>query len=63
MIAKMLGWEPSILLRTGLEKTYAWIFDQVAALAAMLRSRLAPRRLNPRLRAGRRTRATPLPSS
>ena len=23
------GWEPSIPLRTGLERTYAWIFDQV----------------------------------
>jgi GDP-D-mannose 3',5'-epimerase len=25
------GWEPSIGLREGLEKTYAWIYDQVAA--------------------------------
>jgi GDP-D-mannose 3', 5'-epimerase len=32
MIQEKLGWEPSISLRTGLEKTYAWIFDQVAAL-------------------------------
>jgi GDP-D-mannose 3',5'-epimerase len=32
MIEELLGWEPSISLRTGLEKTYAWIFDQVAAL-------------------------------
>ncbi|HXC78132.1 MAG TPA: NAD-dependent epimerase/dehydratase family protein, partial [Candidatus Acidoferrum sp.] len=32
MIQERLGWEPSISLRTGLEKTYAWIFDQVAAL-------------------------------
>ena len=28
-IRKMLGWEPSIPLRTGLEKTYAWIYDQM----------------------------------
>jgi nucleoside-diphosphate-sugar epimerase len=35
MISTMLGWEPSISLRTGLEKTYAWIFDQIAALTAM----------------------------
>ena len=34
MILKLLGWEPSIALRTGLEKTYAWIFDQVSALSA-----------------------------
>lgn len=25
------GWEPSITLRTGLEKTYEWIFDQLKA--------------------------------
>jgi GDP-D-mannose 3',5'-epimerase len=32
MIYTRLAWEPSITLRTGLEKTYAWIFDQTAAL-------------------------------
>jgi GDP-D-mannose 3',5'-epimerase len=32
MIQERLGWEPSISLRTGLEKTYAWIFDQAAVL-------------------------------
>jgi nucleoside-diphosphate-sugar epimerase len=25
------GWEPSITLREGLEKTYAWIYDQIAS--------------------------------
>ena len=34
MIYTRLGWEPSITLRTGLEKTYTWIFDQTAALTA-----------------------------
>jgi nucleoside-diphosphate-sugar epimerase len=29
LIQKMLGWEPSIPLRTGMEKTYAWIHDQM----------------------------------
>lgn len=29
LIKEMLAWEPSISLRTGLEKTYAWIFDQI----------------------------------
>jgi GDP-D-mannose 3',5'-epimerase len=29
LIQKMLGWEPSIPLRTGMEKTYAWIYDQM----------------------------------
>jgi GDP-D-mannose 3', 5'-epimerase len=33
MIQQRLGWEPSISLREGLEKTYAWIFDQLAALS------------------------------
>ena len=29
LIRKMLGWDPRIPLRTGLEKTYAWIYDQI----------------------------------
>ncbi len=32
MILERLGWEPSIPLRAGLEQTYRWIYDQVAAL-------------------------------
>jgi nucleoside-diphosphate-sugar epimerase len=28
LIRKYLGWEPDISLRHGLEKTYAWIYDQ-----------------------------------
>jgi nucleoside-diphosphate-sugar epimerase len=31
MILERLGWEPSIPLRVGLEKTYAWIHDELAA--------------------------------
>jgi GDP-D-mannose 3',5'-epimerase len=31
LIRKYLGWEPDIPLRTGLEKTYAWIYDQYMA--------------------------------
>src|SRR6266704_5715119 len=30
LINKYLGWEPGIRLRDGLEKTYAWIYDQIA---------------------------------
>jgi GDP-D-mannose 3', 5'-epimerase len=30
LIKKHLGWEPNIRLRDGLEKTYAWIHDQMA---------------------------------
>lgn len=29
MIKACLGWEPSIRLRDGLERTYAWIYDQM----------------------------------
>ncbi len=28
-IQRLLGWQPSIPLRDGLEKTYAWIYDQM----------------------------------
>ncbi len=31
LIQKYLRWEPKISLRTGLEKTYAWIYDQYLA--------------------------------
>ena len=31
LIKKLLGWEPSIRLRDGMAKTYAWIYDQYQA--------------------------------
>jgi nucleoside-diphosphate-sugar epimerase len=31
LIKKYLNWEPNIPLQTGLEKTYAWIYDQYTA--------------------------------
>jgi nucleoside-diphosphate-sugar epimerase len=31
LIQELLGWEPSIRLRDGMEKTYAWIYDQFMA--------------------------------
>jgi nucleoside-diphosphate-sugar epimerase len=31
LISELLGWAPSITLQEGLEKTYAWIYDQVSA--------------------------------
>lgn len=31
MFHSLYGWEPSISLRDGLEKTYSWIYDQLAA--------------------------------
>src|SRR5450432_3301391 len=31
LIKKYLGWEPCISLQTGMEKTYAWIYDQYLA--------------------------------
>ena len=33
LIRETLGWEPSVPLRAGLEKTYAWIYDQMKARA------------------------------
>jgi nucleoside-diphosphate-sugar epimerase len=35
LIKQHLGWEPSISLRDGLERTYAWVYDQVSALAGV----------------------------
>jgi nucleoside-diphosphate-sugar epimerase len=35
MILDLLDWEPSITLRDGLEKTYHWVRDQVAAQLAV----------------------------
>jgi nucleoside-diphosphate-sugar epimerase len=29
LIREIYGWEPSIPLADGLEKTYAWVYDQV----------------------------------
>ena len=31
LIQEIMGWEPSTSLREGMEKTYAWIYDQMAA--------------------------------
>jgi nucleoside-diphosphate-sugar epimerase len=31
LIRAELGWSPSVSLRDGLDKTYAWIYDQIAA--------------------------------
>jgi len=31
LIRNLLGWEPSISLREGMEKTYAWIYDQMVS--------------------------------
>lgn len=31
LIKQIYGWEPSISLRDGLERTYAWVYDQVAS--------------------------------
>jgi nucleoside-diphosphate-sugar epimerase len=30
LIKKLLGWEPDTRLRDGMEKTYRWIYDQMA---------------------------------
>ena len=36
LIRRHLDWEPDIPLRTGLEKTYAWIYDQYMARQSLL---------------------------
>jgi GDP-D-mannose 3',5'-epimerase len=33
LILERLGWEPNIPLSVGLEKTYAWIYDELTASA------------------------------
>jgi nucleoside-diphosphate-sugar epimerase len=33
MFHETYGWEPSISLRDGLERTYAWIYDQLSSRA------------------------------
>jgi nucleoside-diphosphate-sugar epimerase len=35
LIRKTLGWEPSIPLRVGMEKTYAWIYEQMKMGASL----------------------------
>jgi len=37
LIRKLLGWEPSIRLEDGLEKTYRWIYDQMSNPAIVRR--------------------------
>ena len=39
-IKKDLGWAPSIKLRDGLEKTYAWIYDQMNSNTADTRRKV-----------------------
>ncbi len=36
LIKKKLGWEPSISLKVGLERTYRWIYDQMTTPVAAL---------------------------
>jgi GDP-D-mannose 3',5'-epimerase len=38
LIRERIGWAPSIRLRTGMEKTYRWIHDEMARPAAARRS-------------------------
>jgi GDP-D-mannose 3',5'-epimerase len=42
-ILEHLGWEPSTPLSVGLEKTYAWIFDQLTMPARHAREAVASR--------------------
>jgi GDP-D-mannose 3',5'-epimerase len=31
LIQKLLGWEPNVRLRDGMEKTYAWVYDEIVS--------------------------------
>src|ERR1700693_1683499 len=42
LIRKLFGWEPSTRLRDGLEQTYRWIYEQMAAASRVQSPRLAP---------------------
>jgi nucleoside-diphosphate-sugar epimerase len=37
LVRQRLGWEPSVRLRDGLEKTYRWIYDEMAATSTARR--------------------------
>jgi GDP-D-mannose 3',5'-epimerase len=41
LVRERLGWEPSVSLREGMESTYRWVYDQVAAVAGGRLSRAA----------------------
>src|SRR5246127_1950968 len=41
LIMKYLGWEPNTRLRDGMEKTYAWIYDQIKGPASAAKSKPA----------------------
>jgi GDP-D-mannose 3', 5'-epimerase len=41
MITERLGWAPSVSLREGMEKTYRWIYDQMAATTTPVGAHLA----------------------
>jgi nucleoside-diphosphate-sugar epimerase len=43
LILERLGWEPSTTLREGMERTYRWIYDQMAPAAAHGATRSAAR--------------------
>jgi nucleoside-diphosphate-sugar epimerase len=44
LIQKVFGWEPSTRLRDGLERTYAWIYDEMSAKRAPSREVAAAHR-------------------
>ena len=49
LIRQRLGWAPSVSLERGLERTYAWIYDQMAGgRAPELRAAEVDRRLSAR---------------
>jgi nucleoside-diphosphate-sugar epimerase len=41
LIQEVLGWQPSIALRDGMERTYRWIHDAMAGAAPARREKVA----------------------
>jgi nucleoside-diphosphate-sugar epimerase len=41
LIKQVFGWEPDTRLRDGMEKTYRWIYDQMAARYPQARATVA----------------------
>jgi nucleoside-diphosphate-sugar epimerase len=54
LIRERLGWAPSISLRDGMERTYAWVYDRVAAQASAPVSAPVSPPVSPSVSAGRR---------
>src|SRR3989440_12506244 len=58
-IVRLLGWEPSVRLRDGLEKTYRWIYDEYMAKYASAPARVTRPSRNGKAKPKRKAGVTP----